>query len=197
MSASKIDTPPTMKTFVQETANASPWSFRERVAMLLWEFSWCFFCGWTPKPCNHWRLLWLRLFGAKINGVPFVHQRARIQIPWNVTLHHRSCVGDRANLYSLGEIEIGAHAIVAQEAYLCTGTHDLSKSHIPLQVAKISIGEDAFIGARAFLLPGISIGKSAIVGACSVVTKNVPARTLVAGNPARRLREVERGRNPE
>ena len=177
-----------LKTFAQDTPNTSPWSLRERVAMLLWESCWTFFCGWTPKPLNAWRLLWLGLFGAKIHGVPFVHQRARIQIPWNLTLHDRSCLGDRANLYSLGEIEIGARAIIAQEAYLCTGTHDLVNSNLALQVAKITVGEDAFVGARAFILPGVTVGPRAIVGACAVVTKDVAEGTVVGGNPAKYLR---------
>jgi putative colanic acid biosynthesis acetyltransferase WcaF len=152
--------------------------------MLAWEFCWSLLCAWTPKPLNRWRLLWLKVFGARINGNPFVHQRARIQIPWNVTLHDRACLGDRANLYSLAEIEIGARAIVAQEAYLCTGSHALDDPVLPLTVAPISIGEDAFIGARAFVLPGLKIGRRAVVGACSVVTGDVPDETTVAGNPA-------------
>ena len=156
--------------------------------MLVWEYCWAVFCAWTPKPCNRWRLFWLRIFGARIHGLPFVHQRARIQIPWNVTLHDRATLGDRANLYSLGEIEIGARAIVAQEAYLCAGTHDFSVPALPLQVAKITVGEDAFIGARAFILPGVTVGARAVVGACAVVTKDVADSTRVAGNPAKLLK---------
>jgi putative colanic acid biosynthesis acetyltransferase WcaF len=152
---------------------------------LLWEYAWLLFCSWTPKPLNAWRLLWLRLFGAKIHGYPFVHQRARIQIPWNLTLHDRACLGDRTNAYSLGEIEIHEHATVAQEAYLCTGTHQFDDPALPLQTAKITIGAKAFIGARAFILPGVTIGAGAIVGACSVVTKDVLADSVVAGNPAK------------
>ena len=174
-----------MKTFDQKSPYDSPWTLRQRIAMLVWEYCWAFFCRWTPKPFNRWRLFWLRLFGAKISGLPFVHQRARIQIPWNVTLHDRATLGDRANLYSLGEIEIGARAIVAQEAYLCGGTHDLSDPNLPLQVAKITIGEDAFIGARAFIMPGVTVGARAVVGACSVATRDVIENTRVAGNPAR------------
>jgi putative colanic acid biosynthesis acetyltransferase WcaF len=173
-----------VKTFDQKSPYESPWSLRQRIAMLLWEYCWAVFCRWTPKPLNRWRLLWLRLFGAKIYGLPFVHQRARIQIPWNVTIHDRASLGDRTNLYSLGEIEIGARAIVAQEAYLCGGTHDLSDPNLPLQVARITIGEDAFVAARAFIMPGIAVGARAVVGACSVVTKDVPPSVIVAGNPA-------------
>jgi len=177
-----------VKTFNQAHAYASPWTLWERVGMLLWDGCWALFCGWTPKPLNRWRLFWLKCFGAKIHGLPFVHQRARIQIPWNLTLHDRACLGDRANAYTLGEIEIGARTVIAQEAYLCTGTHDLNDPKLPLQVAKITIGADVFVGARAFLMPGISVGDRAVVGACSLVTRDVAPETIVGGNPAKLLR---------
>lgn len=170
---------------------ASPWRFNERVRLLLWSIVWPLLCGWTPKPLNAWRLLWLRAFGCKVNGYPFVHQHARIQAPWRLILRHRCSVGDRANLYSLGEIELGCGCVVAQEAYLCTGTHDLSDPMMPLVTGKITVGADAFVGARAFIMPGISIGEGAAVGACSVVTHNVEPRSIVAGSPARFLRHRE------
>lgn len=174
----------------QESKYASPWSQNERFWRLLWELCWAVFCSWTPKPANPWRLFWLRIFDAKISGTPFVHQRARIAIPWNLTLHDRACLGDRANAYSLGEIEIGAGAVVAQEVYLSTGSHDFSQGALPLVVAKITIGEAAFVGARAFVLPGVTIGARAIIGACAVVTKDVPNDVVAAGNPCRVLRPV-------
>lgn len=177
-----------MKTFDQAHAYASPWSVRERAGMLLWGFCWVLFCSWTPKPLNRWRLCWLRLFGARLHGLPFVHQRARIQIPWNLTLHDRACLGDRANAYTLGEIEIGPRSVIAQEAYLCTGTHDLGDPKWPLQVARISIGADVFVGGRAFILPGVTVGDGAVVGACALVFRDVPPRAVVAGNPARVLK---------
>jgi putative colanic acid biosynthesis acetyltransferase WcaF len=170
---------------------ASPWSFHERVGLLLWTIIWPVFCGWTPKPLNAWRLMWLRIFGCRIEGTPFVHQRARIQIPWHVTLHDKSCVGDRANLYSLGEIELRRSCVIAQEAYLCTGTHDFNNPKLPLVTAKITIGIDAFVGARAFIMPGVQVGDGAVVGACSLVIDNVEPRMIVAGSPARFIRSRE------
>jgi putative colanic acid biosynthesis acetyltransferase WcaF len=171
--------------------HASPWTLHERMRLLLWSIAWPLLCQWTPKPFNAWRLLWLRVFGCNIEGTPFVHQRARIQIPWNVTLHHRSCVGDRANLYSLGEIELCRSCVVAQEAYLCTGTHDLSDPETPLLTSKITVGAEAFVGARAFVMPGIRIGAKAVVGACSVVTRDLPPRSISAGNPSRIIRAMK------
>ncbi len=175
------------KVYDQESAYVSPWSWQEKVGRLAWEIVWPLLCAWTPKPLNPWRLFWLKCFGAKIEGKPFVHQRARIQIPWNLTLRHRSCLGDRANAYSLGEIEIGEGGTVAQEAYLCTGTHDFAHPALRLRVAKITIGPHAFISARAFILPGVIVGEGAIVGACAVVTRDVEAFSIVVGNPARRI----------
>ncbi len=75
-------------------------------------------------------------------------------------------------------------ATVAQEAYLCTGTHDFSDSSFQLITKKITIENNAFIGVRAMIMPGITIGPNAIVGAQSVVTKNVETSQIVAGNPA-------------
>jgi putative colanic acid biosynthesis acetyltransferase WcaF len=169
----------------QETPYDSPWSVRKRMALLVWEYVWAIFCLWTPKPFNPWRLFILRLFGAKIMGTPFVHQRARIQIPWNLTLHHRACLGDRANAYTLGEIEIHEAATVAQEAYLCTGTHDIRNPSFQLITKKIEVGKNAFIGARAFIMPGVVIGENAVIGAGSVVMKDVRIDGIAVGNPAK------------
>lgn len=172
----------------QKLPHESPWSGSNRLMRVLWDFCWFVFCVWTPKPLNEWRLFWLRVFDAKIHGTPFVHQRARIAIPWNLTMHDRACLGDRANAYTLGEIEIHAGAIVAQEVYLSTGSHDFNHPARPLVTAKITIGEDAFVGARAFVMPGINIGARSVIGACSVVTRDVPENVMAAGNPCKILR---------
>ncbi len=176
-----------LHTYHQDSAYASPWSRTQKVRMLLWEVSWSLMCRWTPKPMNAWRLMWLKLHGATIYGHPFVHQRAKISIPWHLILHDRACLGDGAVAYSLGEIELMQDCTVAQEAYLCTGTHDFAHTARPLQTWKILIGKSAFIGARAFVMPGVIVGDGAIVGACSVVTKDVVSGVRVAGNPAREI----------
>ena len=172
-------------THHQAGAYATPWPVRRRAALLLWQLAWPLACGWTPKPANVWRLFVLRLFGARIHGRPFVHARARIAQPWHLTLRHRACLGDGAVAYSLGPIELGAGATLAQEAYLCTGTHDFASPHLPLQTAAIRVGAGAFVGARSFILPGVDLGENCLVGASAVVTRDVAPDTVVAGNPAR------------
>jgi len=138
---------------------------------------------------NPWRLFILKLFGATISGIPFVYSSVKIQIPWHLTIRHRSCLGDRSNAYSLGKIVVLEGATVAQEAYLCTGTHDFKDPSLQLITKPITIGKNSFIGARAMILPGVSIGDQAIVGAMSVVSKDVPDHQVVAGNPAKKIGE--------
>lgn len=173
-----------LRTHVQASAYASPWTLRRRLALLAWDATWALTCAWTPKPCNPWRLLVLRAFGAEIRGTPFVHQRARIQQPANLVLHDRACLGDGAVAYSLDRIVLHEGATVAQEVYLCTGTHDFAAAHLPLQTAPIVVERGAFIGARAFVMPGLTLGAGCVVGAMAVVTRDVPPGKTVAGNPA-------------
>lgn len=171
--------------YEQDSPYDSPWSLRQRLKMMIWSYVWILLCSWTPKPANQWRLFWLKLFGCKIYGKPFVHQRARIQIPWNLILHDHACLGDRANAYTLGVIEIFEHATVGQEVYLCTGTHNFHKPEMNLITSKITINKNVFIGVRAIIMPGIIIGENAIIGSGSLVTKNVEKNTIVGGNPAK------------
>ncbi|MDA8775798.1 hypothetical protein N9N13_08740 [Opitutales bacterium] len=102
-------------------------------------------------------------------------------------MNHRACLGEKTNAYSLGKIDIHNGATIAQEVYLCTGTHDFSDPALQLIVERITVEANAFIGARAMILPGVKVGKNAVVGAMSVVTKDVHADQIVAGNPAKEI----------
>jgi putative colanic acid biosynthesis acetyltransferase WcaF len=165
----------------------NPWPLWVHLILVLWKFSWFFFCSWTPKFLNAWRLMILKFFGATISGCPFVHSKAWIQVPWHLTMHHRACLGERSVAYSIGRIEIMEAATVAQEVYLCTGTHDFERTDMQLLTQSITIEKNAFIGVRAMILPGVKIGENAIVGAQAVVCKNVPKNEIFAGNPARKI----------
>ena len=102
-------------------------------------------------------------------------------------LKHRACLGERVSAYSLGKIKVGEHATIAQETYLCTGTHDFKDPNMQLITKPITIHRNAFVGVRAMVLPGVSIGENAIVGAQATVTKDVPVNEIFAGNPARKI----------
>lgn len=168
----------------QSDAYRSPWSRREQLGIKAFSLIWLLACRWTPGPANFWRLAILRLFGCRIEGRPYVAASARIRVPWQLEMHDRACIGDEVEIYNLGECILRARCTVAQQGYLCGGSHDLSMRALPLIIAPIDVGKDAFLGARAFVMPGVTIGEGAVVGAASVVVKDVLPWTVVVGNPA-------------
>ncbi|WP_244908371.1 acetyltransferase [Cereibacter azotoformans] len=127
----------------------------------------------------------LRLFRAKIGRQVHIYPTVRITIPWNLKIGEFAAVGDRAILYALGTITIGARATVSQGAHICAGTHDLTDPARPLLKPPILIGEDAWVCADAFVGPGVTIGAGAILGARGVTMRDLPPGTRAAGNPAR------------
>lgn len=169
----------------QASAYESPWSLHTRIKLALWILVWVLLFRMTPKPFSPWRVTLIRLFGGKVSGRPYVANSAKIKFPWNLALEDRACIGPDATIYNLAPITLKARSAIAQETYLCAGTHDFSKPTLPLVVGEIIIGEDAFVGVRGLILPGVEIGSGAIVGAGAVVTKDVAPWTVVAGNPAK------------
>lgn len=97
-------------------------------------------------------------------------------------------MADGAELYNPALIRLGARAVVSQGAFLCTATHDYEKGAFPLVTKAVTVGADAWIGARAFVLPGCEIGEGSVIGAGSVVTRSTPAWSVCAGNPCRVVR---------
>jgi putative colanic acid biosynthesis acetyltransferase WcaF len=116
-----------------------------------------------------------------------IFSTVQIDVPWNLAIDDEAAVGDRAILYALGPIRIGARATVSQYAHLCAGTHDHRRSEMPLVKSPIEIGAGAWICAGAFVGPGVKVGDLAVVGARAVAMSDVPQATVVVGNPARHV----------
>lgn len=174
---------------VSANRRAHKWSRREQIGRVLWSLAWPLF-RLSPRPMWGWRRSLLRLFGARVGRHVHVYPTVRITIPWNLALEDYCAVGDRAILYALGPIRIGARATVSQGAHLCAGTHDITDPARRLLKPPIIIGDDAWICAEAFIGPGVTVGDRAIVGARAVAMKDVPVGVIVVGNPARELRNV-------
>jgi putative colanic acid biosynthesis acetyltransferase WcaF len=180
--------PKRLSTKKQATAYSSPWTTREKLGMAAWRLVCLLLFRPTPKSWKGWRIGLLRLFGARLSGRPFISPSARIRIPWNLEMEDHACLGEGVEVYNLGVVRLKARCTVAQHSYLCAGTHDISTPRLPLIVGEIEIGEDVFIGAAAFVLPGVRIGNGAVIGARAVVTKDMPEWTICAGNPCKPIK---------
>ncbi|WP_236034979.1 acyltransferase [Alkalihalobacterium elongatum] len=89
-------------------------------------------------------------------------------------------------------IKIGNNVTIAPQAYILA--HDASTKRLInyTKVGSVTIEDNVFIGARALIMPGVTIGKNSIVAAGSLVTKSIPQGSVVAGNPARIITTVEK-----
>jgi len=101
-----------------------------------------------------------------------------------------SAIGRRVWLYNFAPIRIGTNTVVSQDSVLCTSSHDYTHPHLPLYSREIIVGDEAWIAANCFVMPGITVGSGAVVGACSVVTKSIPPWMVCAGNPCRPLKPL-------
>ncbi|MFQ3669511.1 MAG: putative colanic acid biosynthesis acetyltransferase, partial [Fimbriimonadaceae bacterium] len=142
-----------------------------------------------PDALSAARIAILRLMGAKIGRTCLVKGRVRILMPWNLEMEDRATLGFGTEVLNFCTVRIEAFATVSQYCYLCTGSHDFSKRSMPLVYGPIVVGRDAWVAAWVFVGPGVTIGEGAVVGARSVVAKDVPPWTVCAGNPCRPIRE--------
>ena len=164
------------------------YSASEQVRRVLWALAAPLF-RWSPRPCFAWRRSLLRAFGASVGRGVHIYASATIYMPWNLTVGDWSSIGEFAFIYNLGPVSVGSGTTISQHAYLCAGTHDYSRAEMPLLKPPIRIGDGAWICAGAFLGPDVRVGDGAIVGARAVVSKQVEAWTVVAGNPARVIKQ--------
>lgn len=174
------------KVDVSASRAARNWTFQEQVTRLMWSSVKPLF-AFSPRLFWGWRRWLLRLFGAQIGPNVHICPTVRILIPRNLTIGAQTAIGDRAILYGLGAITIGARVTISQGSHLCAGTHDWRKPDMLLQKLPITIENDSWICADAFVGPDVTIGARAIVGARAVVMRDIQANSIVAGNPAREI----------
>jgi len=159
-----------------------------RVRRALWGVVYGVLFRPSPRPFHAWRALLLKLFGARLGRGVHIYSKARIWAPWNLEVGDESGVADDAILYTMAHIRLGRRVVVSQGAHLCAGTHDFEDPGFPLRAFPIVVGDQAWIAAEAFVHPGVTVGEGAVVGARSVVTRDLPAWTVCAGHPCRPLK---------
>jgi putative colanic acid biosynthesis acetyltransferase WcaF len=177
-------TPPALQPDIAANRAAQKYSSREILMRVAW-MAGVLLIRLSPRPAFAWRRAVLRLFGARVGRHVHVYPSARLYMPWNVELGDWTAVGEDVLIYSLGRVRIGAHVTLSYRCHLCAGTHDMNDVGLPLLKPPILIADGVWIGTEAFVGPGVEIGAAAVVGARAVVVRNVAARDIVAGNPAR------------
>lgn len=112
-----------------------------------------------------------------------------------LSIGENSSLGINSSLH--GPITIGKNVMMGPDVIILTRHHKFLETTLPMieqgyqQERPVTIQNDVWIGARVIILPGVTVGNGAVVGAGAVVTKNIDDWTIVAGNPARVIRNRE------
>lgn len=130
----------------------------------------------VPAPV---RVRILRAFGADIGDGTFLRDGVRIHWPWKLTVGANCWFGVDAWILNLETVVIGDNTCISQQAFLCTGSHERKSRSFEFDNGPITIGSRAWIAARATVLRGVSVGDNAVVGAGTVVSRDVPPGAVV------------------
>ncbi|MEO6221318.1 MAG: WcaF family extracellular polysaccharide biosynthesis acetyltransferase [Ginsengibacter sp.] len=173
----------------QDTFTGPSFSMRNRIGRVLWDATYIILFRFSPNPFHRWRSFLLRCFGAKIGSGVHVYPGVKIWAPWNIILDNECGIANGAILYSQDKIKIGTRSVISQGAHLCTGTHDYTQQGFPLITSPINIGDHVWVAAETFIHPGVTIGTGSVIGARSVVNKDMPSWMICTGHPCKPLKE--------
>lgn len=177
---------------------APSFSFSNRLGRALWGGVEALLFRTSLRPMHAWRAMLLRLFGAKLGTGVCIYRKAKIWAPWNLTCGDYCKIADEAIIYNPSPVVLGAYAIISQQAYLCGASHDYEDPNFPLISDQITVGERAWVCARASVQMGVRIGEGAVLGLGAVATRDLNPWTIYAGIPARpvKLRKLASGLSP-
>lgn len=152
-----------------------------------WWLMWLYWVG--AVPCRFTRHFCYRLAGMKIGPGSVVHTYARFYQPAGINIGEDTIVGDHAFLDGRSALTIGNHVDIASGVMIYNSEHDIASDGFEPVNDSVEIGDYVFIGPRAIILPGVKVGRGAIIAAGAVVTKDVAEYTIVGGVPAVKIGE--------
>jgi putative colanic acid biosynthesis acetyltransferase WcaF len=168
----------------KNSLTAPVFSLQNKLLRLLWRLLYLLLFRFSPVFCFRWRVLLLRLFGAKVDMTSRIYPSVNIWLPANLQIGPRSTLGPYVNVYNQGSISIATEVIVSQGCHLCASTHDYNDPLHPLLLKPIVIEKHAWICADVFIGPGVTVKQGAVVGARAALFKDALPWTVYSGNPA-------------
>jgi putative colanic acid biosynthesis acetyltransferase WcaF len=140
-------------------------------------------------PLRWLRMAWLRASGAQLGAGSAVFWGTTVFNARDLVLGDRTVVSFRCVLDARGGLRFGEDVVVASDVQLITGGHDIDHPGFAPFFRAVEVGDRVWLASRTTVLAGVRLGTGAVVAAGAVVAKDVPDFTVVAGVPARPVRE--------
>ena len=158
-----------------------------RLQTILQEF-WLMILRWVGYiPSHSIRKFFYILSGIAMPWNSTIHMWANFFHPANIKIGQDTIIGDHCFLDGRAPLTIGNHVDIASQAMVYTNQHNIHSPTFGNQYEAVTIKDYVFIGPRAIILPGVTIGKGAVVAAGAVVTKDIPDLEIWGGIPAQKI----------
>ena len=183
--------------YPDSSQNTSPYTNGQQIRRVLWWLAEAVLFRCSLHNWYTWRRFVLRLFGAKLATQTYVARTARIEFPWNLHMGKQSSIGRQAWIYNLAPVHIGEYVTISQRVTICTGSHDYQRPSMPQTRDPVDVQDGAWLAMDAFVLPGTTIGRNAVIGARAVVTSDMPENMVCAGHPCKPIKPRLPDSDPE
>lgn len=177
-----------MRPKINLSESITRWPMKIRLKRGVWTYILEPLVRWLPKSASPVRIFALQLMGASIGKRCLILPGVKVLMPWNLRLSHHVALGEGVNIYNFALVSIGSMTVISQNSYLCTGSHDYRLRDMPLIYSPVNIGDECWIAAGVFIAPGVCLGNGSVIGARSVVTKDMPEWTVCAGHPCKPIK---------
>ena len=138
-------------------------------------------------PIHTFRKFFYFLSGVDLTLTSTIHTGAQFFAPGKIKIGHDTIIGKNSFLDGRGQLTIGNHVDIASDVLIYTNQHNINSVDFGNQYGPVTIKDYVFIGPRAIILPGSTIGRGAVVAAGAVVTKDIPDQEIWGGVPAQKI----------
>ena len=144
------------------------------------------------NPPEKVRELFSKLTASEIDESCFIIPPFHTEFGKNTKIGKNVFINSCCRFQDNGGIEIGDKTMIGPNVTIVTVNHDINpETRINATAKPVKIGKNVWIGADCTILPGVTIGTNSVIGAGSVVTKDVPDNVIVAGNPAKFIKKIK------
>lgn len=158
---------------------------------ILWYYINAIFFSSHLFPISAMKVMFLRLFGAKVGNNVVIKPSINVKYPWRLSIGNNVWIGENVWIDNLADIVIEDNVCISQGAMLLTGNHDYKKEAFDLMVKGITLEKGSWVGAKSVVCPGVRLKSHAILSVGSVAAKDLEMYSIYQGIPAVKVRDRE------